>query len=114
MHGIYYREFRHLVWFNPSAVFNGFLHSSYEKTNTSLYLGMSLSLHTGTHVRRTVSRAAHGMSFFLSGRCLTEGPLGCGSAECWRCISPGATNAYVLGLTDAGQTLPCLPQCIGL
>jgi len=46
MRGICYREFRHQVWFNHSALFNGFLHSSYEKTNTSLYLGLSLCIHS--------------------------------------------------------------------
>jgi len=53
--------------------------------------------HSVTHVR-TVSRAAHGMSFFLSGCGLTEGPLGPGSAECWKCISPGANSGIYSGL----------------
>jgi hypothetical protein len=52
--------------------------------------------------------AAHGMSFFLHGRRLTGGPLGSGSAECWRCISPGANSAYILVLTDAGADLAIL------
>ena len=51
MYGIYYCEFH---CFKPPDLFSGFLHSSYEKTNTSLFLGLSC-LHTGTHVTRTVT-----------------------------------------------------------
>jgi hypothetical protein len=98
MYRINYCEFSHHVRFNSQPVFNGFRQSSYEKTNTSLYFGLSLSPHVGTHVTRTGSYTAHGVSFSFGGWSLTEGSVGCGSAECWWCIFPrGELRVYTLG-----------------